>query len=69
MNWLELLKTGLKDNLKLLDENTIFARIENKKLTANDIIQMIEKDDPLLHEWYRDLIGVAIRTVQIRNKK
>lgn len=70
LNWLSLLETAIADNMKVLDNNTIYAiTSDGQKLTAENIIEMIGNNDPIVYDWYRDIIGTAIRAIQIKSNK
>jgi len=67
--WLELMVKGIKDNISLCGENEIIARLDGNPVTGSQLLALIESDDPIMCKFYEDIVGLAIRTTQLRNSK
>ena len=60
---------SLKQYMELLEEDYVIAHLDGKRITASEMIKMIEEDNKLVHEFYKDILGLAVRTIQLRWKK
>ncbi len=67
--WLELMVKGIKDNISLCGENEIIARLDGNPVTGSQLLALIESDDPIVYKFYEDIVGLAIRTTQLKNSK
>ena len=67
--WIDIIIRSLKQNMELLEEDYVIAHLDGKRITASEMIKMIEEDNKLVYEFYEDVLGLAVRTIQLRWKK
>lgn len=62
-------KHALQDILRYLPRDTpVFRRADGTGVTAPEMLKMLQEDDVIAVEFLRDVVGAAVRAVQIRAK-
>ena len=63
-------KHALTEFLRYLDADDIaFRRSDGSPICVSEMLDMLQRDDPLAIEFLRDVHGAAVRAVRVRSKK
>ena len=60
----------IQNHLSYTPEKTIFFRTsDGSKVTGEELISLLEKQDPIAQEYIRDVISTALHLVRIKEKR
>jgi hypothetical protein len=63
-------KHALADFLSYMDADTVvFRRSDGSPVSAREMLDMLQRDDPVALEFLRDVHGAAVRAVRVKSKK
>jgi hypothetical protein len=63
-------KHALADFLSYMDaEAVVFRRPDGSPVSAKEMLDMLQRDDPVAVEFLRDVHGAAVRAVRVKSKK
>jgi hypothetical protein len=62
-------KHALADFLSYMDADTVvFRRSDGSPVSASEMLDMLQRDDPVAVEFLRDVHGAAVRAVRVKHK-